>query len=142
MVDFLMFNQGKVVNIGDLVFSVVLNVLGNICFSRDMVKLEDETVASEMKGNIWRFMECGTTPILADFFPIFDGIDIQGQKKKAKRCLDNLFKIWEGIIKERREEHHCNESDVKKYGDFLDLMLANEFSDDQINYMLLTNAAL
>ncbi|XP_059315463.1 (S)-N-methylcoclaurine 3'-hydroxylase isozyme 1-like [Lycium ferocissimum] len=113
MVDFLVFKQGIV------------------------VKLEDERVASEMKGNIWRFMECGTTPILADFFPIFDGIDIQGQKKKAKRCLDNLFKIWEGIIKERREEHHCNESDVKKYGDFLDLMLANGFSDDQINYMLL-----
>ncbi|XP_059314784.1 (S)-N-methylcoclaurine 3'-hydroxylase isozyme 1-like [Lycium ferocissimum] len=137
MVDLLVFKQGKVVKIGNLVFSVVFNVLGNICFSRDMVKLDDERGTSEMKGHIWKFMECGTTPILADFFPIFDGIDIQGQKKKAKKCLDNLFKVWEGIIKKRREEQHCNESDVKKHGDFLDLMLANGFSDDQINYMLL-----
>lgn len=132
MVNFLNFKQGKVVKIGDLVFGNVFNVLGEICFSRNMVKLEDERVISEMKGNIWRFMEYGTTPILADFFPIFDGVvDIQGKKKKAKKCLDNLFKIWEGIIKERRESY------VEKNGDFLDLMLANGFSDDQINYMLL-----
>ncbi|XP_049415414.1 probable (S)-N-methylcoclaurine 3'-hydroxylase isozyme 2 [Solanum stenotomum] len=132
MVNFLNFKQGKVVKIGDLVFGNVFNVLGEICFSRNMVKLEDERVIDEMKGNIWRFMEYGTTPILADFFPIFDGVvDIQGKKKKAKKCLDNLFKIWEGIIKERRESY------VEKNGDFLDLMLANGFSDDQINYMLL-----
>ncbi|XP_015158492.1 probable (S)-N-methylcoclaurine 3'-hydroxylase isozyme 2 [Solanum tuberosum] len=132
MMNFLNFKQGKVVKIGDLVFGNVFNVLGEICFSINMVKLEDERVISEMKGNIWRFMEYGTTPILADFFPIFDGVvDIQGKKKKAKKCLDNLFKIWEGIIKERRESY------VEKNGDFLDLMLANGFSDDQINYMLL-----
>lgn len=133
MVEFLNFKEGKVVKIGDVVFGSVFNVLGEICFSRKMVKLEDERATSEMKGNIWRFMEYGTTPILADFFPIFDGVvDIQGKKKEAKKCLDNLFKIWEGIIKERREDDH-----VKKHGDFLDLMLANGYSDDQINYMLL-----
>lgn len=96
MVNFLNFKQGKVVKIGDLVFGNVFNVLGEICFSRNMVKLEDERVVSEMKGNIWRFMY-GTTPILADFFPIFDGVvDIQGKKKKAKKCLDICLQFGKG----------------------------------------------
>ncbi|XP_009623731.1 (S)-N-methylcoclaurine 3'-hydroxylase isozyme 1-like [Nicotiana tomentosiformis] len=138
MVYFLGFKQGTVVKIGEVVFSTVFNVLGNICFSKDMIRLEDEKVGIKMKENIWRFMEYSTTPILADLFSIFNGVDIQGQKKKkAKECLDNLFKVWEGIVKERREEESLSGSDVKKQGDFLDLMLANGFSDDQINYMLL-----
>ncbi|OIT37830.1 PREDICTED: (S)-N-methylcoclaurine 3'-hydroxylase isozyme 1-like [Nicotiana attenuata] len=137
MVDFLVFKQGKVVKIGDVVFSVVFNILGNSCFSKDMIKLEDERVGCQMKENIWRFMEYSTTPILADFFPSFNGVDILGQKKKAKKCLDNLFKVWEGIVKERREEESLSGFDVKKQEDFLDLMLSNGFSDDQINYMLL-----
>lgn len=134
MVEFLGFKEGKVVKIADVVFAAVLRTLGMLCFSRNMIKLEDEEMASELKDTFWRFMEHSTTPIIPDFYPIFDGFDPQGQKIKAGDCLNKLFKLWQPIVKERRESHSPGDP---KHGDFLDFMLSNGFSDIQIDYMLL-----
>lgn len=134
MMDFLMCKEGKVVKIADVVFAAVFRTLGMLCFSRDLIELEDEELASELKDTFWRFMEHSTTPIVPDFFPVFEGFDPQGQKKKAKECLNRLFDIWRGVVKERRERFSL---DGPRNGDFLDFMLTNGFSDIQIDYMLL-----
>lgn len=124
--------EGKVVNIGDVVFTTLFRTLGMLCFSQNLISFKDEKIVRELKSNIWKFMEHSTTPILADFFPAFDGIfDPQFQKKRAVNCLNKLLKVWQGVVKERRRGAHNSAAD------FLDFMLSNNFSDIQIDYMLL-----
>ncbi|KAK6137130.1 hypothetical protein DH2020_029123 [Rehmannia glutinosa] len=131
MVGFLRGKEGEMVNIGDVVFTTVFNTLANHCFSEDMIGLGDEKMVKDWKETIWRFMESGTTPTVADFFPVFSGLGPQGQKNKTLKYLKKLFKKWEVIIRQRKETGSL------KHGDFLEFMLANEFSDNQMLHMLL-----
>ncbi|KAG9150423.1 hypothetical protein Leryth_019803 [Lithospermum erythrorhizon] len=130
---------GQMVNIRDVVFTMVYNTLGNICFSKNMVNLDDdgEKKSSEVKKTIWGLMESGTTPILADFFPVFEGFDVQGARRRTKGCIDRLYKVWEDIIQTRRRGESTNNDGATKHGDFLHFMLANGWSDLQIKHMLL-----
>ncbi|KAL2517549.1 Cytochrome [Abeliophyllum distichum] len=136
MVKFLSKKEGEIVQIGDIVFIAVYNTLGNICFSKDLIDFEDEKMGIDWRGIMWRFMECATTPIVADFFPFLDWLKLDplGQKRKSKKCMDKMFQVWGDIIKQRRNVDDHN--DVKRE-DFLDFMMANGFSDVQILYMLL-----
>ncbi|KAI3468350.1 hypothetical protein Pfo_025013 [Paulownia fortunei] len=134
MVEFLRGKEGKMVNIGDVVFTTVFNTLANHCFSEDMIGLGDEKMVRDWKETIWKFMESGTTPIIADFFPMFSGLDPQGQKNKTLKYLQKLFKRWEDIIRQRKEAGGLSSL---KHGDFLEFMLANGFFDDQMLHMLL-----
>ncbi|KAL2236913.1 (S)-N-methylcoclaurine 3'-hydroxylase isozyme 1-like [Sesamum indicum] len=135
MVEYLGRKEGEVVKIGEVVFAAVYNTLGNLCFSRDLIGLGDEKMARDWKEVFWRFMECATTPLIADFFPVLDGLglDFQGKKKQAAKCMKKMFGVWQELIRQRRE----SADDSKKHGDFLDFMLENGFLDIQILFMLL-----
>ncbi|CAI9755604.1 unnamed protein product [Fraxinus pennsylvanica] len=137
MMEFLRTKEGEIVKIRDIVFTTVYNTLGNICFSKDLIDFDDEKMGSDWRVIMWRFMECATTPIVADFFPYLDGLELDplGLKKKSKKCMEKMFQVWGDIIKQRRMENGCD--DVINHGDFLDFMMANGFSDVQILYMLL-----
>ncbi|KAK3039264.1 hypothetical protein RJ639_027968 [Escallonia herrerae] len=78
MVEFLEGKDGKSVKIGEVAFAAVFNTLANICFSKDFIDLKGERVDSGLKGVIWKPLELGSTPNIADFYPIFDGLDPQG----------------------------------------------------------------
>lgn len=134
MVEYVGRKEGEIVRISEIVFAAVYNTLGNLCFSRDLIGLEDEKMARDWKENFWRFMECATTPVIADFFPVLDGLglDFQGKKKQAAKCMKKMFGVWEELIRQRREVYGS-----KKHGDFLDFMLENGFLDIQILFMLL-----
>ncbi|KAJ9139920.1 hypothetical protein P3X46_030612 [Hevea brasiliensis] len=133
MVKFLETRQGKVVNIGEVVFTTVFNTLSNLLFSKDFIGLEDKGVASGLKNLIWKMMELGTAPNIADFYPILGGLDPQGLRRKSLKCVQEMFAIWEIYVKERRQKHG---QDAPK-NDFLDVFLANGFQDDQINWLVL-----
>nr|XP_024927272.2 (S)-N-methylcoclaurine 3'-hydroxylase isozyme 1-like isoform X1 [Ziziphus jujuba var. spinosa] len=135
MVEFLRTKEGKVVDIGEVVFITVFDTLANLFFSRDFIGFRNQGIASELKELIWRMMELGTTPNIADFYPLFSRLDVQGLKKKALGCLNEMFGVWEFLIKERRESSHGH-SNIK-HGDFLDVFLANGFTDEQINVLFL-----
>ncbi|KAL3844066.1 hypothetical protein ACJIZ3_001469 [Penstemon smallii] len=137
MVKFLEGKSGDVVEISVVVFVTVYNALGNICFSKDMIGLEDEEIGSVWKDIIWRFMECSTTPVVGDVFPSI-GVDfwLWGPKRDARNCLDRMFGVWGDIVRRRREEEASRGAPGNER-DFLGFMLENEFSDLQIKYMLL-----
>ncbi|KAK2985108.1 hypothetical protein RJ640_022986 [Escallonia rubra] len=136
MVDFVgsKEKEGKSVKIGEVVFATVFNILGNICFSKDFIELKDEGVAGGLKGVIWKMMELGTTPNVADFCPVFDRLDVQGLRKKAMEYQEEVYRVWEVIIKERKESEGV---DASRQHDFLDVMLSCQFSDTQINLLVL-----
>ncbi|KAK3039263.1 hypothetical protein RJ639_027967 [Escallonia herrerae] len=121
--------DGKSVKIGEVAFTAVFNILANICFSKDFIDLKGEGVAIGLKEVFWKVLELAATPNIADFYPIFYGLDPQGIAKKAFECEEKVLRKWELIIKERKES---NGGDAPKQRDFLDVMLTCGFSDNQI----------
>ncbi|XP_057513888.1 probable (S)-N-methylcoclaurine 3'-hydroxylase isozyme 2 [Actinidia eriantha] len=135
LVGFLEGVEGKVVKIGDVVFATVFNMLSNVMVSRDFISLGEEREDGDgMKGLVGRIMELYGAPNLSDFYPILEGLDLQGLKKKAFEVTGKIFAMWEPIIEERRERRRSNGSSQI---DFLDSLLDNAFSNDQIKHLFM-----
>lgn len=136
MVEFLKREQGKVVNVREIVFAVTVNILGNICFSKDLVGLgSDDNEIKGLKRALYRLMKLGTTPNVADFYPILEKLDPQGLKKKTLEAMNEAFSVWEHIIEERRSKRDAQKGIEYDDQDFLDTMLRCGFSDLQINQL-------
>ncbi|XP_052171729.1 (S)-N-methylcoclaurine 3'-hydroxylase isozyme 1-like [Diospyros lotus] len=129
MVEYLNSKEGMVVKLGEVVFATVFNMLSNVLLSRDLMRLAEGCMDGGMKGVIRELMEVVSAPNLSDFYPIFGPLDLQGLNKKWMKLLKKLHTIWEPIIQERRERKQGQ-------GDFLDALIDDGFSDDQINQLL------
>ena len=134
MVELLGTMEGKVVKIGEVIFATVFNMLSNALLSKDFISLKDESVDGGLKGIIRKLMEVCSAPNISDFFPILGGLDLQGQTKKTMELVGRINFMWAAIIKEKRERKG---SVVLQEGDFLDVMIDNNFTDNQINQLLL-----
>ncbi|KAK4728664.1 hypothetical protein R3W88_021652 [Solanum pinnatisectum] len=88
LVEFLRSKEGEVVNIGELVFATVLNMLSNVLISKDMINLEEETEDGEIKSLVRGIVEVGSAPNISDFYPILGKLDLQGLRKKIYRFSD------------------------------------------------------
>lgn len=136
MVGFLKFKQGKVVNIRELVFASTVNILGYICFSKGFIGLDcDKKESRGLKRALYRLMKLGTTPNIADFYPIFEGLDPQRLKKTTLEAMNESFSVWAHIIKDRRDAREADKGVGLDEQDFLDTMLRCGFSDLQINQL-------
>ncbi|GKC44571.1 probable (S)-N-methylcoclaurine 3'-hydroxylase isozyme 2 [Tanacetum coccineum] len=80
-------------------------------------------------------MKLGTTPNIADFYPIFEGLDPQRLKKRTLEAMNESFSVWEHIIKDRRDAREADKGVDFDDKDFLDTMLRCGFSDLQINQL-------
>ncbi|KAL3523027.1 hypothetical protein ACH5RR_015861 [Cinchona calisaya] len=78
-------------------------------------------------------VELFASPNVSDFYPILSGLDLQGLSKKSNKCVKIIHSAWEGIIRDRRAKKSFQDSNK----DFLDVLLHNNFSDDQINCLFL-----
>ncbi|XP_057950581.1 probable (S)-N-methylcoclaurine 3'-hydroxylase isozyme 2 [Malania oleifera] len=133
MVKFLGSKEGEAVKIREIVFASAFNLLGNVLVSRDFVEL-GEGEEGGMSGVIRKLMELCTAPNVSDLYPILGRLDLQGLRREADRYSKKLCGVWESIIRERSEGE---EGDGKRKRDFLDVLLENGFSDDQINCLFL-----
>ncbi|XP_059639220.1 (S)-N-methylcoclaurine 3'-hydroxylase-like protein [Cornus florida] len=139
MVKFVCAKEGKEVKVAELVFATVFNMLSNASISRDLISLEKEGVDGGMKSLIRKYIELISASNLSDFYPILGALDLQGLKKKAKEAFMRICATWEPIIKDRREGRRGNASSQE---DFLDALLDNSCSNDQINYLLLSRKSV
>ncbi|KDP34508.1 hypothetical protein JCGZ_11058 [Jatropha curcas] len=98
----------------------------------DLISLQNQG----LKSLLWRMMELGAAPNVADFYPTFAGLDPQGIRREISECLKEMFGIWEIYIKERREERHANAHNTSNT-DFLGVFLSNGLDDDQINWLVI-----
>ncbi|XP_059655811.1 (S)-N-methylcoclaurine 3'-hydroxylase isozyme 1-like [Cornus florida] len=133
MVNFLGAKEGKEVKVGELVFATVFNMLSNVLISRDLIILEKQSVDGGMKGLLGKYVDFISAPNLPDFYPILRALDLQGLNKKAKEAFMRMCAMWEPIIEDRREGRKGNASGQK---DFLDALIDNSCTNDQINYLL------
>ncbi|CAI0546961.1 unnamed protein product [Linum tenue] len=138
MVDFLAAREGKVVDLGEIVFTTVFNSMCNLFFSEDLLVLEDRKgKAGGLKSNISKMMELVATPNVVDFYPVLEPFDPQGLKKKIAKAATQMFSVWESYIKERRGIHESRSHGDAPKGDFLDVFISNGFDDLKINWLFL-----
>ncbi|CAN0902700.1 (S)-N-methylcoclaurine 3'-hydroxylase isozyme 1 (Fragment) [Linum grandiflorum] len=124
---------GEEVNISEVVFGTIMDSLSNLVFSRNCIGFEETATAAKLKSLVWRLMELGAAPNLADFFPFLEKLDPQGLRREAGRTITEFFSIWKPYVKERREL--CRQRRGNDGGDFLDVFLENELDDDQIDWL-------
>ncbi|XP_049363609.1 corytuberine synthase-like [Solanum verrucosum] len=76
LVEFLRSKEGQVVNIGELVFATVLNMLSIVLICKDMVNFEKEIEDGGIKNLIRGLMEVVSAPNVADFYPVLGKLDL------------------------------------------------------------------
>ncbi|KAH7514007.1 hypothetical protein FEM48_Zijuj11G0043000 [Ziziphus jujuba var. spinosa] len=135
MLNLLRKMQGKVVKIRDVTFAAVFNIVSNILVSRDLINLDDESLSGETGKLVRDIMEVASAPNISDFYPILSPFDLQGLRKKSNELCDRSSKMWEAIIKERKETMKNGDASTQK--DFLDALMNNGCPDEQINMLLL-----
>ncbi|WJX14274.1 hypothetical protein P8452_04566 [Trifolium repens] len=108
------------VDIGELAFATMLNLVSNTVFSEDLVDAEFES-AGEFKELVWRIMEDAGKVNVSDYFPVLKRFDLQGVKRHVKVSYERLHEIFDRMIKKRVEDRENLSGDGG--GDFLDVLL-------------------
>ncbi|KAK7343785.1 hypothetical protein VNO77_12817 [Canavalia gladiata] len=131
----------KVVDIGELAFATMLNLVSNTVFSEDLVDPEFES-AGEFEELVWRIMEDAGKVNLSDYFPILKRLDLQGVKRHVKVSYLRLHQIFDSLIRKRVRDRETSPGGAK--GDFLDVLLdhcqqgdASDFSVESIKPLIL-----
>jgi cytochrome P450 len=139
MIGFINKMEGKVVKIREVATATVFNMLSNILVSRDLVSLEHESEDGGMSSVLKDIARLASTPNISDFFPILGPLDLQGLRKKTMELHRRSFNMCEAIIQERREggEGKRDGPDASRRRDFLDALILNGSSDDQIDILLM-----
>ncbi|XP_059276088.1 probable (S)-N-methylcoclaurine 3'-hydroxylase isozyme 2 [Lycium ferocissimum] len=134
LVEFLRLKEGQVVNLGELVFATVFNMLSNVMMSRDMVNLEKEKEDGGVKSLVRGVVDVASAPNISDFYPIFGKLDLQGLRKKSRDLVTNICSKWEPILQERRNSRENGSSSQQ---DFLETLLDNGFTNDRIHQLFM-----
>nr|AGC29949.1 CYP80G3 [Sinopodophyllum hexandrum] len=130
LVEFLKGKEGQVVKISQLVFGTLLNILGNVIFSKDVFRYVGAD-GDKMQTLIKEMLMIGAAPNLAEFWPIFEEFDLQGLKKRCNQRFSEVMKMWKGTVEERKVKRNEEPKDM------LDVLLLNDFNDAQINAVFL-----
>ncbi|KAK9146227.1 hypothetical protein Sjap_006130 [Stephania japonica] len=134
LMGFLRRKEGEVVRFADVIFGCILNILGSVVFNNDVYDYDDEIDNEKgMKGMIRQLMVLAAIPNLADLYPLLGSSDFQGLRKASAECVTRMNESWSKIVRERREsgDHSRN--------DFLDVLIQQNFSDPQIDALLLVS---
>ncbi|KAI7730925.1 hypothetical protein M8C21_026399, partial [Ambrosia artemisiifolia] len=138
MLHFLLKKQGEVVNIEEVIFTTLFNTLSSIILGKDLLVLNDEHGAQDgLKDLIRRILELsGSTFDLASFYPMLGRFDLHGISRESMKLFEKLFSYWEDIIEERRAQVNSSAWSSNQAHSFLDRLLENRFSNNQINQLL------
>lgn len=133
------------VNIGEVAFATMLNLVSNTVFSEDMVDSEFES-AGEFKELVWRIMEDAGKVNVCDYFPVLKRFDLQGVKIHVKVSYLRLHEIFDRMIRKRVEDRKSSRSGGSIKNDFLDVLLddcekdeASVFSVQSIKPLILVS---
>ncbi|RDX91586.1 Geraniol 8-hydroxylase, partial [Mucuna pruriens] len=115
--------KGEVVDIGEAIFTTILNSISTTFFSMDLSNSSSEK-SQEFKSIFRNMMAEAGRPNVADFFPILRPLDPQRALARMNNYFKKMFKIIDGIIEERLTSRVLN-TNSKVYKDVLDSLLNN-----------------
>ncbi|KAI3743034.1 hypothetical protein L1987_60736 [Smallanthus sonchifolius] len=138
LLDFLRKKQGQVINIEDVVFITLFNTLSSIIFGKDLLDLNDEHgTHNGLKESLHKLLELsGSTIDLGSFYPMLERFDLNGIRRGTMKQFDKIFSYWEDIIEERRARVNSSSWSSGQAHSFLDRLLENNFSNNQINQLI------
>ncbi|KAK9056234.1 hypothetical protein SSX86_027324 [Deinandra increscens subsp. villosa] len=129
----------KDVNIGEIAFTTVLNVLSNVMFSMDIAQY-DSVSSQEFKDAVRALMEFAGKPNIADFFPILKPFDPQGFVRQGNVYAKKIMTIFDTIINQRLQTRSSS-SFTQTNNDVLDLLLnfnqtnESEFTQNDMRHL-------
>ncbi|XP_052179902.1 probable (S)-N-methylcoclaurine 3'-hydroxylase isozyme 2 [Diospyros lotus] len=89
VVEFLGEKEGKVMEIGEVVHTLVSNVLSNLCFSKDFIDLRGG-VGREFKEIVSAMKKLVITPNVADLYPgLLGKLDPQGLRGRPWNAIED-----------------------------------------------------
>ncbi|EEF51100.1 (S)-N-methylcoclaurine 3'-hydroxylase isozyme 1 [Ricinus communis] len=134
MVAFIKKMEGKELEVRKVAVITVFNMLSSIMVSEDLMSLDQENADGEMTSLLHSILELASTPNISDLYPILGRFDLQGLQKKIMELHERCFEICEAITEERRQGKRM---DASRGSDFLDTLINNGSSNQQINVLLL-----
>ncbi|KAL3329441.1 hypothetical protein AABB24_036501 [Solanum stoloniferum] len=111
--------QGKGVDVGQIVFKTNLNLVSNTLFSKDLVDLCSDSKV-ELTDAILSIVDVAGKINLVDFFPILEKIDPQRMRYRTNIYFGKLNKLFGDMTNERLEEKKTNQSEKN---DILEVLL-------------------
>lgn len=142
MLDFLNTKQGKVVKLEHVVFTTLFNTLSNIIFSKDLLDLKDEH-GHGLKWGLLKILKNAASQNVSDIFPIFRGLDLQGLRRDSLKHHNEISRFLEIVVEERRAQIASSAIQemvvVDEEKDFLDRLLEHNFTNSQINLLVLVS---
>ncbi|XP_074290872.1 geraniol 8-hydroxylase-like [Silene latifolia] len=104
-------DTGAVVNIGQVGFDVILNVMSTTLFSLDLADPVSELSCSFRKTFRHIIEELGM-PNLGDFFPIMKKLDLQGIRRRTSIHFRKMLDVFNQIIEQRLRDR-CSPNYVR-----------------------------
>ncbi|KAM3749647.1 hypothetical protein ACB098_05G202100 [Castanea mollissima] len=114
--------SGSPIDIGQVVFTTVLNAISNTFFSIDLAQY-DSNLSHEFQDLVYGLTEEAGRPNIADYFPALRLIDPQGVRKRTMIYFSKAFGIFDVIIKERLQLRASSKGS-KENDDVLDSLLS------------------
>ncbi|KAI3944365.1 hypothetical protein MKW98_006526 [Papaver atlanticum] len=94
-------NAGTAVDIGQAVFTTVLNLISNIFFSIDLANDFGSAPVCAFKDAVRGVMLEAGRPNLSDYFPLIRFMDLQGVRRGMSKHFGVLDEIFEKIIEKK-----------------------------------------
>ncbi|KAI4354929.1 hypothetical protein L6164_003752 [Bauhinia variegata] len=95
--------RGEAIDIGEAVFTTVLNTMSNTFFSVDLAGYSSE-FSYEFKDIVVGMALLAGKPNIVDYFPALHMLDPQGIRKKMKDYYHKVFEIFNRIIDQRMQK--------------------------------------
>ncbi|RDX77164.1 Geraniol 8-hydroxylase, partial [Mucuna pruriens] len=102
LLDYLQENcqKGKVIDIGEIAFTTVLNSISNTLFSIDLASYSSG-ISQKFRNVISCVLAEASKPNIADYYPILRRLDPQGARRRMKNYYQTLLNVFDSIIEER-----------------------------------------
>ncbi|XP_058737232.1 cytochrome P450 76T24-like [Vicia villosa] len=115
--------KGEAFDIGEAVFTTVLNSISNTLFSIDLAHSIDGQESQEFKKIIWGIMEEAGKPNVSDLFPILRPFDLQSVYAKVTNYVKKIYDIFDEIIEKRISSRSTKADSEDACNDVLDSLL-------------------
>ncbi|GAB2274058.1 hypothetical protein Dimus_008828 [Dionaea muscipula] len=119
---------GKAINVGQLGFTTMINLLSNTFFSVVLVDPSNSpnnnnNTGGEFKDLIWAVKVEVGKPNISDFFPMLKIFDLQGSRRRMTGLMENLLKLFDSLVQQWLEMRKSDDYEEKN-NDVLDTLLS------------------
>jgi cytochrome P450 len=119
LVSYIRARAGQELEVGQVVYGGVLNLVSTALFSVDVVDVGAQS-AQGLKEAMRELSELVSKPNVSDVFPFLRPLDLQGRCRSAARHFEKVFRVLDDVIDRRQAEASATKS---TRGDFLDELL-------------------